>query len=503
MWCIDKYVKYSVLALLILMAGIGNVSAISYVVISPESQTGMSPGDAFNVNIDVNSGIDPLRAVQIKLVYDSNSFEVASIKDGNLFGSNFLIGPDSGDNGAGSITYSIASTDKSYTPKANTMLTINFHIKDIAEEGTYSLSFEEVWLLDKNSQYLNGKATGSTVVVGAGADDLSTQPESIDFGSVVKSTSTSSTSSSFSSLNSGQQLEYTYVFGSHPPDYEVMSRYGAAQKDANWSRNSLILESRLVEELEGQYLYSYGRIISIGSNSGGYLVVVFYEPLMPDRSQMDEVYTIIDNEAQEMGIENVPVEFGEGTLSQVSDVLQQLLQRIQTINEAKLEDLMDNKSSLYDPMILATAGTVPQIRTEQECWQWYFQDSYAISLNVSDEIDSYLKSGVLRSTGLSPNGYFEVRINEEADVSRKSLIVDIYEIMNIAAMNIGVSDVPVVFKLSNPDETENVLASTQEIPVEEATMPETEAEAKEVPGFGFLISFLSVCMTNVFVKRKP
>ncbi|WMW22666.1 cohesin domain-containing protein [Methanolobus mangrovi] len=487
MWGINNIVKYTVMTLLVLMIAIGNASATASISISPESHTGLSPGETFNVNIDVNSGVSQLSAAHIKLDYDPNAFEVIGITKGSLFENDALIEPESGDDGDGTITYGFA--DSNYdAPGSGTLISIEFQIKDTIE-GVYSLSFKEAKLLDQNKDYLVGEATGSSVVVGDVTDDASTPLETIDLASQTKSTSGSS-SSSTSVVE--PQLGYAYIFGFHPDDYKVIGRYGTTRNDESWSQNSLILENELVTEFEGQYLFPQGKIVSIGSNSAGYLVVVFYEPLMVDRTEMDGIYAIIDQNAQDMDIGNVPVEFAEGTISDVSDQLQELIQRVQAINEMELGDFMNNESSLYDPTVVATAGKLPQINTEKECWQWYFQDSYAISLNVSDEMDDYLQSGILLSTGLSPDGYFEVKINEETDANKKSLITDVYQLMNREATNIGVSEVPVVFKLGSPDEIEDRLTSTQEEASDE--VQGTEGEAKATPGFGYLIGILSITL---------
>ncbi|WP_319507966.1 cohesin domain-containing protein [uncultured Methanolobus sp.] len=483
------------MTLLVLMMAIGNASATASISISPESHTGLSPGETFSVDVDVNSGVDQLRAARIVLEYDSGAFEVIDIREGSLFVDKVLVAPGSGDDGGGMITYGFAGEDKIFTPGSGTLISIDFQVKDTSE-GVYSIGFKEATLRDKNNEHLIGKATGSSVVVGDVTDDASTPLETIDLASQTKITSSSS-SSSTSFVE--PQLGYTYIFGFHPADYKTIERYGVVQNEESWSQNNLKLENELVTEFEGQYLFPQGKIVSIGSNSAGYLVVVFYEPLMVDQTEMDQIYGIIDRNAQDMDIGNVPVEFGEGTISEVSEQLQELIQRVQAMNEMELEDIMNNESSLYDPIVVATAGTLPQINTEKECWQWYFQDSYAISLNMSDEIDDYLQNGVLLSTGLSPDGYFEVKINEDTDANKKSLITDIYEVMNREATNVGVSEVPVVFKLGSPDEIEDGLMSTQEEASDEAQ--DTGNEAKATPGFGYLPGIVSLTLAY-FMRSK-
>ncbi|WP_342305362.1 cohesin domain-containing protein [Methanolobus sp. ZRKC5] len=511
MWSISNYLRYSILTLLVLMAAIGSVSATASVFISPESHTGLSPGETFNVDINVESGVELLHAAHIKLHYDSAAFEVIDITKGSIFDSDLLVEPESGDDGDGTINYGFAAYETNLAPGSGTLISVEFETKDITE-GVYGLSFVEAKLLDQSKEYLVGKATGSSLVVGDIADDTSTSLDIIDLDRPTQSTSSSSSSTStVEKVTSQQQYEeqlgYAYSFGFHPDDHKIIKRNGVALNGDAWSQNSLILENEILTEFEGQHLFPQGKIISIGTNSAGYLTVIFYEPLMVDQSEIDEIYAIIDRKAQAMDIDNVPVEFGDGTVSDVSDGLQQLIQRVQVINKMELEDFMNNESQLYDPMVVATAGKIPQIRTEKECWQWYFQDSYVISLNASDEVDDYLQSGILLSTGLSPDGYLEVNINEEADVDIKSLINDIYETMNKEAVAIGLSEVPVVFKLVNPDEMKEKLASSQDDVLEGEDVPGNEDESQATPGFGFFMGFLSLsiicCIKGVFEKGKP
>jgi hypothetical protein len=218
---------------------------------------------------------------------------------------------------------------------------------------------------------------------------------------------------------------------------------------------------------------------------------------MVNGDEVSEVYEIIRQKAMEMNVNDAPVEFGQGSVPEASTRLQDLLQKAQTMNDMKLESLMDNESSPYDSEIIAVAGELPQINNEKECWQWYYQDSYTISLNVSDAIDEYLQNDILVNTGLSTYGYFEVKINQEADIDRKTLINDVYEIINAEAVKVGVSNVPVAFKVVNPDIAEDVLASTVDgIPEED---PNSETQTQRSPGFGSLISLLTLSLVYLVV----
>ncbi|WP_340818556.1 cohesin domain-containing protein [Methanolobus sp. WCC4] len=477
----------------------GIVSAEAVALISPESQIGLSPDETFFVDIIIDSDGEQLRAAHVQIDYDPGVFEVVGITKGSIFDTDILLEPGSGDDGAGTINYGFAFGSGISILQPMQMSGIEFQVKDTVENGMHSIRFTEVELIDTDLDELSGKATGSIIVIGDVEGAAMTEPDTLDFGKSSESMS----SLSSSSLPSEAQFEYSYLFGSIPDDYKVLSRRGQVQNGEDWSQDILVLESRIMNEFEGEYLFWQGKIMSLGTNSAGYLVVVFYEPLMVESSEVENIYEMIDEEAKDAGIENVPVEFGEGTTTAISADLQELLMRVQEMENEGIENLTNDQSSLYDPMVIGTVGDIPDIRTEKECWQWYYQDSYDISLNINDEMDSYLQGGVLLSTGLSPDGYFEININQAADIDREPLMDEIYAIINREASNIGITDVPVVFKLATPDETDSLTSTSEEV-VEE--MEDAGIQTQEVPGFNstmFLLSISMVCYMAIrFQKRN-
>ena len=110
----------------------------------------------------------------------------------------------------------------------------------------------------------------------------------------------------------------------------------------------------------------------------------------------------------------------------------------------------------------------------------------------------YFQDMTLLSTGLSPYGFFEVRIDQNTDMDKRSLINDIYEVIDSEAKDQGVNNVPVVFKLASADADD--LESTPEELTEE--MEETpDIEVKETPGFGFIYGILSVALVSLLARR--
>jgi hypothetical protein len=139
------------------------------VMITPTASGPVGPGDTFQIEVEVDSADYDLRAVNMQLDYDSAALMVNSITDENLLGAGALIAPGSADDGAGTITYGIASTSGTYAPEAGTMLTIEFEVKASAANGTYDLDLNSVSLKDEANAAISGvEVTDGTVQIAGG-----------------------------------------------------------------------------------------------------------------------------------------------------------------------------------------------------------------------------------------------------------------------------------------------------------------------------------------------
>lgn len=136
------------------------------VMITPAASGPVSPGDTFQIEVEVDSADGDLRAVNLQLEYDPAVLMVNSITNEELFGTSTLLAPGSGDDGAGMITYGIASTAGTYTPQDGTMLTIEFEVQAAAMDGVYDLDLNNVVLKDETSTVITGiEVTDGTVQV--------------------------------------------------------------------------------------------------------------------------------------------------------------------------------------------------------------------------------------------------------------------------------------------------------------------------------------------------
>ena len=128
------------------------------VLISPVSSGPVDVGETFQVTVDVNSDMENLRAVNLKLNYDASTLMVNNITDEDLLGAGALVAPGSGDDGAGTISYGLAETSASapITPVDGTMLTIELEVKAGATDGTYNLDLDNVIMKDQDSVGIPG-----------------------------------------------------------------------------------------------------------------------------------------------------------------------------------------------------------------------------------------------------------------------------------------------------------------------------------------------------------
>ncbi len=481
-----RVLKYSIIALIFATIAIGNVSAIGSVYIIPQKTTGLSTGDTFTLTMNVDSQEEYLKGIDTILNYDANTLKVIKITEEAIFGTDVLILPGIGDDGHGTIKYGLASTKSSYQVANSKFLTFEFQVKDNAENGISYLNFKDIKLIDKNSNEISGKATGSVIFIGDTWDEDDADPEIINTEHEVKSTATTSMTESMASP-SQSKIEYDYIFGSHPNDYKVTDKRGIAESS---NESVIALEKKLKAQFENKQFYPHGKIMSLGTNSANYLVVVFYKPLI-EQADTNDIYSIIEIEARKMGFDNVPVEFGSGTDSQITDALQDLMGNLKAMNELSLSALTDENSSVYEPSVIKILGKLPKIETEKECWQWFFQDSYRISQDSGIKLEPYIQNGMILSIGVSPNGYFEVRMNEEIDADRESFIDDIYQTIDEEGEKNGIGEVPVIFRLSAPSDKEN-LESPMEDNAEDEEMP--LSEARDTPGFGLIAGIVAIAI---------
>jgi len=288
-----------------------------------------------------------------------------------------------------------------------------------------------------------------------------------------------------------QTPSYDPFFGSSPLNREVIYRHGklppleSEEQKQNWSDSLEELGKRVITGTNGRtglfpnYMYPDGKVLSCGENSLGYFVVVFYKNLTIDKPLIYEIYTIIDENARDMGIQEIPVEF-ESAVFRYDGGYVDVLANLKEKQKIPLEEYMNRESASYRPDVIATYGKLPEIETEEQCWEWFHRDAPAIMHGSRDRMDPYFTDGILVSCGHDVDGYIEVTVYENLTIKKQLMIIDeIYEIIDEEAKKIGIHEVPVVF------------FKGEFVRNDDAALP-GETSDEVVPGFGLpgvLISF--------------
>ncbi len=98
--------------------------------------------------------------------------------------------------------------------------------------------------------------------------------------------------------------------------YGVIPRFGTDGERRNWLDELDEVKNRVRSEMP-PYLRPEGPVIGYGYNREGYVTVTFLEGTVIEKPLMDEIYEIINREAEGMGIQEVPVIFKFGGLLQL------------------------------------------------------------------------------------------------------------------------------------------------------------------------------------------
>lgn len=244
-------------------------------------------------------------------------------------------------------------------------------------------------------------------------------------------------------------VEYDYFYPLIPINYSTILSKGklpelnTENQRQNWSNNLKKLGKKLETELFLNYIYPNGKVITYGENSDGYFVVVFYKNLTIEKLLMDEIYTFIDKNAKEMGIQEVPVEFGHGGIPMAVD-------DGRTEGEQKADEEYGNsKRATYTPEVIATYGKLPELKTEDQRFSWFYRDQRVIIEGLRNKtIQYFIPKGPLVAFGTDMDGYFVATVYKNITVERK-ILDEIYGLIDEEAKKSGVSDVPVKFILGD------------------------------------------------------
>lgn len=247
-------------------------------------------------------------------------------------------------------------------------------------------------------------------------------------------------------------------------------------------------------------MYPHGQIATCGSNAKGYFVILFNYNV-DHKPNVDEIYNLIDNSAREMGIHNIPVEFGYGTYFGADIPL-----RYDTKNysESQIHFIEEYVKQKHEPLSrggdIANYGTIPFFKSEVEFNQWR-NKLFLVFNNVDTKLlyaplDSYMnKHQLFGSRGFAIGlTRLEVRIPENLSHEEKvELSKEIYPIIDDEARKLNMTDVPVAFC--------SVGNGTNVTPQLNGNSSNNKSNSKPIPDVGLLGSL--ICLyAGWMLKRK-
>ncbi len=283
---------------------------------------------------------------------------------------------------------------------------------------------------------------------------------------------------------------YRYFFGLNSYGNTVIARYGKLpvlktdEQKENWNSTLEELGNNIKETVASKYMYPHGEVVTCGTNSKGYFVILFKYGNV-DESLMNEIYSLIDNSAKEMGIQDIPVEFGYGIYQaeipldrgqgiystyhtygvSIENLSESEVQAIEEYMKEKPEQLGDGKVANY--------GKIPLLKDKKDIHSW-FEKLSSIQDGTEGKILPYFDRNQVVSYGIGLTRLY-VNIYEGLPSEEKAAIAgEIYQIIDEEARKQDVTDIPVVFGESGYYQAEEEVMEDEETGIEEINFSSEE-----------------------------
>lgn len=283
---------------------------------------------------------------------------------------------------------------------------------------------------------------------------------------------------------------YNYFFGANSYGNTVIAKYGKlpvleteAQKE-HWNSNLEELSNKIKNTVASEYMYPHGELMTCGTNDKGYFAILFKYGNI-NESLMNEIYTLIDKSAKEIGMQDVPVEFSYGIYREQIPLNQEggrdhwLGESTENLSETDIhviEEYMKKKPEHLGDGNIANYGKIPLIKDENELSEWG-QKLMLIHEHIRGKMAPYMGKDVITyGYGITR---FNVGISENLPYEKKTALAkEIYQIIDEEARKENVTDVPVVFHDSKEFKNDLIKAGDAEA-VEEITNLSISQEEKD------------------------
>lgn len=250
---------------------------------------------------------------------------------------------------------------------------------------------------------------------------------------------------------------YHYFFGLNSYGNTVITKYGKlpvleteGQKES-WNSNLKELSNKIKDTIASKYMYPHGEVVTCGTNAKGYFVILFKYGNV-DESLMNELYTLIDNSAKEMDIQNIPVEFGYGIYQAEIPLDREGIyhtygESTENLSESEvqaIEEYMKEKPEQLGEGKVANYGKIPLLKDEKDIHSW-FEKLSSIKYGTEGKISPYFDRNQVVSYGIELTRLY-VNVYEGLPSEEKTVIAEeIYQIIDEEARKQNVTDIPVVF----------------------------------------------------------
>jgi hypothetical protein len=318
---------------------------------------------------------------------------------------------------------------------------------------------------------------------------------------------------------------YNYFFGLDSYGNTVIIRYGklpvleTKEQKESWNSTLEELSNKIKDNLTSKYMYPQGEVVTCGANAKGYFVILFKYGNV-NESLMSGIYALIDNSAKEIGIQDIPVEFGYGIyrleipldLEQgTSHWFGESTENLSESDIRAIQEYMKAKPTIPAHKTVATYGKIPLLKDQEEIISWGHKLS-AIANNTQEKIN-HMEKGQVIVYGVETTR-LHVGINETLSSEEKTTIVkEIYHIIDEEARKQSITDVPVYFDegtfinqtaTKNLDTVENSSYDSKFNNENISTLNNSNRnesnKKRSTPGFGLLGSL--ICIYGGWKLRK-
>ncbi|MGM0771010.1 MAG: hypothetical protein ACQESU_05320 [Halobacteriota archaeon] len=243
-----------------------------------------------------------------------------------------------------------------------------------------------------------------------------------------------------------RSAEYTFIFGLGPFEHEAIGSVGTLpelnteKQKKEWALRLEELNERLKDGMVSSHMYPYGKVLTCGYNSNGYLVILFENKTI-EQDTIDEIYAFVDEKARDLNIQDVPVEFGRGEYWQQYEIDMNIL------SEAELDadkEFMKSGRGTYQPTVIARYGKLPLLTTDEQRSD-FGNDLMDILHDVRLEMEPYMDNGQVVEYGVTFGPSVEVGMNKNEIDNVQMLCYEVYGIFDEEAKKTGINEIPVTF----------------------------------------------------------